>query len=129
MTKFDANALLKLASDASKHAYAYYSNEPKGAALLCSDGSIYSSGNLEFVTFGGSVCAELGALTKAVSEGKQEFRALALFPYRFPCGNCRQFFAEFGLGLDVVTSRQDGTVEQKSLPELLPNSFGKSNLA
>lgn len=127
--KPDAETLLKLAADAAKNAYAPYSQEPKGAALLCSDGSTYSSGNVEFATYGGSVCAELGALTKAVTDGKREFRALALAPHRYPCGNCRQYFSEFGLELDVLTTSQDGMIEQKPLTELLPNSFGKSNLA
>jgi cytidine deaminase len=128
MKKVDAKELLKAAGDAAHNAYAPYSNEPKGAALLCSDGSVYACCNVEFATFGGSVCAELGALVRAINDGKQSFSALALTPYRFPCGACRQFFNEFGLQLDVFTARQDGTIEQKSLGELLPNSFGKSNL-
>lgn len=128
MKKVDAKELLKAAADAAKNAYAPYSNQPKGAALLCSDGTVYACCNVEFATFGGSVCAELGALVQAINSGKQSFTALALTPYRFPCGACRQFFNEFGLQLDVFTARQDGTIEQKTLSELLPNSFGKSNL-
>jgi cytidine deaminase len=129
MTKFDEQKLLEAAREAAKHSYAPYSKEPKGAALLCSDGSLYTSGNVEFATFGGTICAEAGALARAVSDGKQEFRAVALYPYRFPCGNCRQFLNEFGLDVEVITAREDGAVERRALPELLPHSFGKSNLA
>jgi cytidine deaminase len=124
----DAKALLETAKKAASGAYAPYSGEAKGAALLCTDGSVFSSGNVEFATFGGSVCADLAALTKAVTEGKRQFKALALYPYRYPCGNCRQYISEFGLDVDVYTEKADGKIESRTLPELLPNSFGKSNL-
>lgn len=128
MKEFDAKALLKAAEDAAKNSYVPYSNEPKGAAILCSDRTVYTSGSVEFATFGGSVCAELAALMKAVNDGKRQFVAVALHPYRYPCGNCRQFLSEFGLELNVITARSHDAIESKTLPELLPNSFGKSNL-
>lgn len=128
MLQFDAKSLLQQARKAAETAYAPYSNEPQGAALLAADGTVYTCGNVEFATFGGSVCADLGALTKAVTDGKRQFVALAVFPYRYPCGNCRQFISEFGLELQIVAETPDGNVENKALPQLLPNSFGKSNL-
>lgn len=128
MAAYDAKSLLERAREAAANSYAPYSNAPKGAALLASDGTVYASGNIEFATFGGSVCAELGALTLAVNEGKRDFTAIALHPHRYPCGNCRQFLSEFGLGIDVITAQADGSVDARPLPAFLPNSFGKSNL-
>jgi len=128
MSEIDTLALLQRAKDSAEWAYAPYSNEPKGAALLCSDGSIYASGNVEFATFSCSVCAELAALTQAISEGKRQFKALAIFPYRYPCGTCRQFLSEFGLDVQVITACANGDIESKFLPELLPHSFDKSNI-
>lgn len=128
MATYDAKSLLERAREAAANSYAPYSNEPKGAAILASDGTVFASGNVEFATFGGSVCAELGALTRAINEGKREFKAIALHPHRYPCGNCRQFLSEFGLDLDVITSKPDGSIDSRPLPAFLPNSFGKSNL-
>lgn len=128
MSDIDSRALLQRAKDSAASAYARYSGEPKGAAILCSDGSVYAAGNVEFASYGGSVCAELAALTKAISEGKRQFQVVALFPYRYPCGNCRQFLSEFGLDVQVITACANGDIESKSLPELLPLSFDISYL-
>lgn len=126
--QFNAKSLLAAAETAAQTSYAPYSKQPKGAALLCFDGSVYSSGSVEFATYGGSVCADLGALTKAICDGKRDFAALAVYPNRYPCGSCRQFFSEFGLDMQVVTEDTEGNVQAKTLQQLLPNSFGKSNL-
>jgi cytidine deaminase len=49
-----------------------------GAALITSDGKIYSGCNIENVAHTPTVCAERTAIVKAVSEGHCEFRAIAI---------------------------------------------------
>jgi cytidine deaminase len=120
--------LVEQARLAAENAYAPYSRQAKGAALQASDGSVYRAGNVEVATFGGSVCAETAALIMAVNAGKREFERLALFPYRFPCGSCLQWFREFGLELEVVTE-VGGVLHRRRLQDLLPHSFGAENLS
>lgn len=50
-------------------AYAPYSHFPVGAALLCSDGTVFTGCNVENAAYGQCLCAERTALVKAVSEG------------------------------------------------------------
>ena len=126
--------LIKKAMEARQNAYAPYSSFRVGAALLCKDGEIYTGCNVENASYGGTVCAERVAITKAVSEGKREFTAICIVGganeisnYCYPCGICRQFLSELCYGdFKVILYNGKDTVTY-SLNELLPHSFsGKS---
>ena len=129
--------LCDLAKQARNNAYTPYSNFKVGAALLCSDGSIYTGCNIENASFSPTVCAERVAIFKAVSEGKREFSAIAVCggtigelndKFCYPCGVCRQVLSEF-CDKDFkifVMSKED--VKEYTLSELLPFSFGVDNL-
>lgn len=126
--------LIKKAMEARQNAYAPYSSFRVGAALLCKDGEIYTGCNVENASYGGTVCAERVAITKAVSEGKREFTAICIVgganeisDYCYPCGICRQFLSELCCGdFKVILYNGKDTVTY-SLNELLPHSFsGKS---
>ena len=124
--------LMKAAIGAMDNAYAPYSGCKVGAALLCSDGTIYTGCNIENAAFGPTVCAERTALFKAVSEGKRDFAALAvcggkdgvitdLFP---PCGVCRQVLREFcDDNFPIYLIGPAGIREAYTLAQLLPKSF------
>ena len=92
--------LFKTALEAAKKAYAPYSNFHVGAALLLEDGSIVTGVNIENRSYGLTNCAERTAIFKAVSEGKTDFKAIAIatpdadYPVS-PCGACRQVISEF----------------------------------
>lgn len=129
--------LIELAKDAMTRAYAPYSGYKVGAALLCSDGTVYQGCNVENAAYGPSNCAERTAIFKAVSEGHLEFAAIAVcggkdgvitgaFP---PCGVCRQVMREF-CDTDFVIYMIDSEEGYTSctLGELLPYSFSPSNL-
>jgi len=120
-----------MAKEAMKQAYSPYSGYKVGAALLCSDGSVYTGCNIENAGYSATNCAERTAFFKAVSEGKREFTAIAIcggkdgviegvFP---PCGVCRQVMREFCKDdFEIYLVKPDG-VETYTLQQLLPVSF------
>src|SRR5260370_37909203 len=64
--------MIDLAKSARHWAHAPYSNFSVGAALLSSDGRVFTGRNVENSTYGLSMCAERVAIFKAVSEGATE---------------------------------------------------------
>lgn len=128
----NAEELVKLAQEAMTMAYAPYSGYKVGAALLCTDGTVYKGCNIENASYTPTVCAERTAIFKAVSEGKRDFAAIAVcggkdgvltgaFP---PCGVCRQVMREFcGEDFTVYLVGANGSYETLTLGQLLPYSF------
>ena len=120
--------LVDMAKAAREFAYAPYSNFLVGAALLTSDGHIFTGCNVENSNYSASICAERTAVVKAVSEGYRKFRAIAIIADRpvptSPCGQCRQVLSQFGMDVDVImaTTRHD-QVEIMNLSELLPKVY------
>lgn len=120
--------LINIAVEASEKAYAPYSGFKVGAALLCSDGKVFTGCNVENSSFGGTICAERVAVTKAVSEGyRKNFAMLAVYAdsdsYCMPCGICRQFLSEFGSDIEILSARGDGRYTSYRLSSLLPHPF------
>ena len=130
----DDKFLCEEAVRAAAAAYAPYSGYKVGAALLCSDGSVYTGCNIENASYSPPVCAERVAFFKAVSDGRTSFSAIAVaggeggsisgvFP---PCGVCRQVMAEvirrYGRDFDVLMIGEEETVVIKA-SSLLPFSF------
>ena len=97
-----------------------------GAALLCSDGSVYTGVNVENVSYGATNCAERTAVFKAVSDGKRDFSAIAVVSDMddliYPCGICRQVIAEFKIP-EIVVGDRKGSYRVHKLKELLPHAF------
>lgn len=125
--KIDKKAeLLKTAENAAYQAYAPYSNFRVGAALLCSDGTIFSGANVENRSFGLTNCAERSALFTAISQGKRSFVSMLIFcpdaekPIP-PCGACRQVITEFMDGpCEIVYTHNGKDFYETSVDELLP---------
>lgn len=131
----DKELLLK-AIEARDFAYAPYSNHKVGAALLGKSGKLYTGCNVENAAYTPTNCAERTAIFKAVSEGEREFTAIAvvggvgdkLSEVCAPCGVCRQVLAEFcDSDLRVILGTPE-KITVSTLAELLPLSFGKSDL-
>lgn len=123
--------LLQAARDASERAYVPYSHYPVGAALLGSNGVIYTGCNVENAAFPATICGERTALVKAVSEGQQEFTAIAVVTQNggSPCGVCRQMLFEFAPELRVITANMDlDVVIDSRLDGLLQHGFGPKSL-
>ena len=123
------DTLLTLAREAMMHSYSPYSSYPVGAALHCIDGRIFTGCNIENASFGLSNCAERTAMFKAVSEGARGFDVIAIAANTkpWPCGACRQVLNEFAPDIRVLVTWGEQT-EEKTLRELLPESFGPDSM-
>jgi len=120
--------LCKASIEARKMSYSPYSQFKVGAALLCSDGTVFSGCNVENASYGLAICAERTAATKAVSENHREFISIAIAAdlgkeFVGPCGACRQFLAEFNHKMPIYLTRLDGKVQCTNLEVLLPEAF------
>ena len=133
----DNDALVAAAFEAREHAYTPYSHWAVGAALLCSDGTVYGGCNIENAAYTPSNCAERTAFFKAIYDGHRSFDAIAVVggpegqpapEYCAPCGVCRQVMREF-CGDDFVILSWDGhEIRRHTLGELLPASFSPKDL-
>jgi len=125
-----AEELIGLAREARQRAYAPYSRFAVGAALLGRSGRVYTACNVENVSYGLSICAERAAVFKAVSEGEQEFEALAVVTSvgGSPCGACRQVLAEFNYNMTVYVADTEGQYRAFTVEELLPEAFMPEDL-
>lgn len=124
--------LLGKAKEGMRHAYAPYSKFRVGAALLCSDGRVFTGCNVENASYGAAICAERTAIGKAVSEGCMEFERIAVVcsagTRAYPCGICRRVMAEFmPKGQVVLEDEKEGIIEY-SVEELLPGAFSRKDL-
>ncbi|MBC8100711.1 MAG: cytidine deaminase [Armatimonadetes bacterium] len=125
-------ALIQAAKAAAQHAYAPYSGYAVGAALLATDGTVYTGCNVENASYPVGLCAERTALVKAVSEGRRSFAALVVATKNggSPCGMCRQMLYEFAPDLRVIVADLDGVTHyETTLSALLAHGFGPSSLA
>lgn len=131
MTVEQKKALIAAAIEASKLAYAPYSQYPVGAALLTASGKVVQGCNVENASYGGTICAERTAAVKAVSEGERVFEAIAVATPNggSPCGICRQFLYEFGPEMQVILVDFEGQIyADMPLYEFLPRGFGPQSL-
>src|SRR3984957_19172911 len=94
--------LLQSAKKVMKNAHAPYSKFRVGAAILLSNGKIFSGCNVENASYGMTNCAERTAIFSAVAQAgpKIEIRAVSVVNDQgapcSPCGACRQVIYEFG---------------------------------
>ena len=133
----NTRALLAMAEEARKASYSPYSGITVGAALLTSSGRVYTGANIENASYSPTICAERVAFFKAVNEGEREFLAIAIaggekdkpskadFP---PCGVCRQVMGEFCNKDFYIIWGNGEKITKKTLAEILPFGFDKSNL-
>lgn len=122
--------LMDMAKKAAEYAYVPYSKFPVGAALECSDGTIFTGCNVENAAYGATICAERTAMVKAVSEGHRDFDTIVIAgkseDYCVPCGTCRQVMMEFAPDLTVICLNGKGESKRFALKELLPYGFDQS---
>ncbi|MFH1329959.1 MAG: cytidine deaminase [Actinomycetota bacterium] len=123
-----AEELIAEARAAAALAYAPYSRFRVGAVVVDADGNHYAGANVENSAYGATICAEGSAIAHAVSQGARRFDTVAVSCLdaddadgAYPCGNCRQLMAEFGVQT-VIVDTVEGPREH-TLAELLPFGF------
>lgn len=116
--------LLHKAWEARERAYAPYSRFAVGAALLTSDGRIFTGCNVENISYGLTICAERVAVGTAIAAGFHNFLGLAVVADTTtpvsPCGACRQVLSEFGDFPILLANRQQHI--EFDLSQLLPRA-------
>jgi homotetrameric cytidine deaminase len=132
------NNLIMVAEQARLKAYAPYSQIMVGVALLSASGTIFTGANIENASYPAGICAECAAFTHAILAGERQFTALAVIGgpmegvatgYFYPCGICRQWMAEFcSPDFIVLVAKSVDEYQKLSLSQLLPHSFGPTNL-
>lgn len=119
--------LISYAKKAMGNAYSPYSGFSVGAAILTTEGEVFTGCNVENASFGATICAERCAVMKAVSEGYTSFEKIAIVSSEndltYPCGICRQFLSEFMEDGIVVVQDKTGNIKEYSLNELIPFAF------
>lgn len=120
----DLDKLLESAWAARESAYAPYSNFSVGAAVLASDGRIFTGCNVENLSFGLTNCAERVAIGSAIAAGVRDFEVVVVVADTAvpisPCGACRQVMAEFGIPRVLLANRSRQL--EFRLDELLPRA-------
>jgi cytidine deaminase len=120
--------LLRSARKVMKNAHAPYSKFRVGAAILLSNGKIFSGCNVENASYGMTNCAERTAIFSAVAQlgPKIEIRAVSVVNDQgvpcSPCGACRQVIYEFGPDATIFFQGTHGP-KKAHITELLPEGF------
>ena len=129
--KLNQDELLRAAQDASTRAYAPFSKFFVGAAILTSEGKVFTGCNVENSSYGLTNCAERTAIFTAIAagadHGKLDLQAVAVVNRDgvpcAPCGACRQFIYEHGPKAVIIYKGKSGRIEQTPIAGLLPEGF------
>jgi cytidine deaminase len=125
-------AMAALAREARARARAPYWRFRVGAGLESRRGEIVTGCNIENASYGLTMCAERVAVFKAVSEGLDDFDAIAVVAdskrLTPPCGPCRQILWEYCGDVLVHMSDLKGRSRTLRLSELLPLPFDEDSL-
>lgn len=128
MQDYEIEKLKASAKFGSQHSYSCYSNFAVGAACLTSTDKLFYGCNIENASYSLTLCAERVAITKAISEGETQFKAIAIYtkgdevmPY--PCGACLQVMSEFFSTNTLIIVFNDKNTQSMNIKDLLPNKF------
>lgn len=124
--------LFSEAVKAAEKSYSNYSHFTVGAALLTTDGKLFTGCNIENASYSLTICAERTAVFKAVSEGYTDFAAIAVAGSGngdfskacYPCGACLQVLSEF-CSDEFKVILADG---EYRLSDFLPNRFNEESM-
>ena len=111
-------------------AYAPFSKYKVGSAVEIESGEIIGGCNVESSSYGLTCCAERVAIFRAIAEGYQKFKSIAVATKNagMPCGACRQIIWELCGDIPVHICDMNGWVKTVSSSELIPYAFDKKDL-
>lgn len=124
----DLDALYNAARDAMGKSRPTYSKFPVGAAILTADGTIFTGGNIEVISYPEGWCAETTALSHYVMGGGGQITDICVIAEKkdrcTPCGGCRQRLAEFAPpSTKLHLCDMNGIVETMLLSDIFPYGF------
>ena len=127
-------ALFEAAKAVQARAYAPYSGFKVGAAIATPGGRVFAGCNVENAAYPVGACAEAGAISAMLAAGESRIAAIVVMGEGdnlvTPCGGCRQRIREFAAsGTPIHIAGPEGVRRSFTLEELLPFSFGPSNLS
>ena len=115
------------AKEASKNSYAPYSKFPVAAALVSTEGRIFTGVNVENASYGLTMCAERNAIFAGVTQGSHTIEAIVIYTPTSkptpPCGACRQVIIEFSKTAKIISICDSDEELQLNASQLLPHSF------
>ena len=127
-----SNALLEAAIRVRERAHAPFSGFKVGAALEDENGRVFTGCNVENSTYGLSLCAERGAVVKAISEGARRLKRIVVVAdtetLTPPCGACRQILWEFCGDAELTLANLSGKQERMPVQDIFPRPFDASFL-
>ena len=128
----DRDKLIEAGTKAAVGAYAPYSNQVSGAAVLTRSGKIFTGANVENSESGLNVSALRSALVQAANAGDMEIRAVVSVD---ATGNVlpassedRQFLYEFNRGALMILEQAKNVYVTKTAGELLPSPVTRLSL-
>ncbi|WP_291725044.1 cytidine deaminase [Bernardetia sp.] len=136
-------SLLNEAREATKRAYAPYSEFSVGAAIKLQNGEVVLGSNQENAAYPSGLCAERTAIFSASNQFPNEIIetiAIAAKPQKAtnfiaisPCGSCRQVMSEYENKQEkpirmIMEGENKSIYVIHSIADLLPLKFSKSSL-
>lgn len=141
LTESEKELLLR-AQEIMYHAYNIYSGFYVGAAVLTQDDEVFTGACMENASYGLTLCAEVGAIQSAFSNGCRNITTIAITggndPDKdgepvSPCGRCRQLIFEASqvAGENIVVLLSDPALKniiRTTINDLMPLPFGPIDL-
>lgn len=126
--------LLKEAIKAKNNAYAIYSNYHVGASIYSENKKIYSSCNVENISYPCGTCAEAGAISAMIANGDRKIVEILITSSGnelvYPCGACLQRISEFSDDNTLIHLADNTKVcKTYKLKDLMPYQFNAKELA
>lgn len=124
----NADILFQKAKEAYSKCHAPYSKFPVGAAILASNGKIYTGANIEIAAYPEGWCAETTAIGHMIMDGEHKIMEVAVAAANMdectPCGGCRQRLAEFSSSDTLVhLCDRNGVTKSLTMAQILPLGF------
>ena len=130
MKSKDKERLLREVSLAKVSSYSPYSKFRVGAAVLLTNGDIYSGANVESCSYPCGICAERNVLSTVYGKGfrKEDIVALAISgdgkDFITPCGMCCQVISELmDADCPVFLLNNKNEIKEIKVRKLLPYYF------
>ena len=122
--------LIEVAIEMRNKSYCPYSNYKVGAAIETISGEVIGGCNIESSSYGLTCCAERVALYRAISEGYNKFRSMAVSTKNgvMPCGACRQVIWDLCNEIEIHICNSERRLKTVKSSILLPVAFEKKFL-